>query len=146
MEKDILLWRFRVVISPSQRFNLLKQVHQTHLGIVKTKSICRSYFLWPGLDNENLIVSCDACLSTLPNRPKASTIPWNDINEPWSRLHVNYAGPFKGFYYFVILNAYSKWILVFPSWNMTTDFTITKLRETFARFGLPKVVVSDNGC
>lgn len=147
VEKDILMWGYRVVVPQSLRSNLLKQVHQTHLGIVKTKSICRSYFWWPGLDKdiEDLIKSCDACLSTLSSPPKAPIIPWKYPEEPWSRLHIDYAGPFKGFYYFVILDAHSKWIEVFPSTNMTADFTITKLRETFARFGLPKVVVSDNG-
>ena len=42
----------------------------------------------------------------------------------------------------VIVDAYSKWLEVFQT---TTSNTIECLRETFARFGVPEELVSDNG-
>lgn len=147
VENGILMWGYRVVIPQSLRKDILKQLHQSHLGIVKTKSVCRSAFWWPGLDKdiENCVNSCEACLSALPSPPSAPAVPWVDPGEPWTRLHVDYAGPFKGFYYFVVLDAHTKWLEVFPSNNMTSKYTIMKLRELFARFGLPQAIVSDNG-
>lgn len=147
VEKGILMWGYRVVIPVNLRSELLQQVHQSHLVIVKTKSICRSFFWWPNIDRdvEQLVKSCEACLSALPSPPKAPVISWESTEEPWSRLHIDYAGPFKDQYFFVIIDSHSKWIKVFPSKTMSADFAVTKLRELFARFGLPHEVVSDNG-
>lgn len=44
----------------------------------------------------------------------------------------------------VVVDAYSKWLEVFVTNNMTTETTIYILRSLFARFGLPRYVVSDN--
>ena len=70
---------------------------------------------------------------------------WDWPNEPWVRIHVDYLGPLKGKYYFVIVDAHSKWIEVFPTTTITSTFTVSALRSTFARYGLPKLLVSDNG-
>lgn len=40
---------------------------------------------------------------------------------------------------------FSKWPEVFKTHDITSKFTVSKLREVFARFGLPDTIVSDNG-
>lgn len=50
-----------------------------------------------------------------------------------------------GQYYLIVTDSYSKWPEVFKTKTITAHFTIAKLRETFARFGLPQTVVSDAG-
>lgn len=49
--------------------------------------------LWPGMDVEieNMIKSCDACLSTLPNPLKPLVISRKNPEKPWQRIHVDYA-------------------------------------------------------
>ena len=39
---DVLLWGNRVIIPPGGRQTLLNELHQTHPGIVKMKSLARS--------------------------------------------------------------------------------------------------------
>lgn len=58
---------------------------------------------------------------------------------------MDYARPFKGTYLLIIVDAYSKWLEVYPINTITSKTTIECLRECFARFGLPVVLVSDNG-
>ena len=147
IEQNILLWGYRVVIPSSLRRTILHQLHETRLGIVKTKSICRSYFWWPKVDKdiEDLIKACPSCLHTLPSPPKSPVIPWEIPTKPWSRIHVDFAGPFKNLYFLIILDAYAKWPEVFILKQITTQTTIGKLRETFSRFGILKTIVSDNG-
>lgn len=47
--------------------------------------------------------------------------------------------------FLVVLDSLSKWVEVFAMHSITSLATIEKLRECFARFGLPETIVSDNG-
>ncbi|XP_036346913.1 uncharacterized protein K02A2.6-like [Rhagoletis pomonella] len=60
-------------------------------------------------------------------------------------VHVDIAGRCNGNYYFVIIDAYSKWPEIFPTASITSSVIIQKLDETFARYGNGDTIVSDNG-
>ena len=47
--------------------------------------------------------------------------------------------------FIVIIDAHSKWPEVFPMRTTTTGQTIDILRSVFARNGIPKQIVTDNG-
>lgn len=147
VEEEVLMWGHRVVIPPSLRQQLLHQVHQSHFGIVKTKAILRSYVWWPNIDKdiEVLIRKCASCINVLSNPPKATVIPWMRPNGPWKRIHIDFAGPICNKFFFIILDAFSKWIEVFYTVSPTAEFTVRCLSSVFARFGLPEQLVSDNG-
>lgn len=57
---------------------LLEEMHGAgHLGIVKTKSLARSYLWWEGIDSdlEALIREYDAC-SRMKDAPAGTVVPW----------------------------------------------------------------------
>lgn len=147
VEHGCILWGYRTIIPSKFREQVLLDLHRSHLGIVKTKSLARSYIWWPGLDKEieNLIKSCNSCQLTQVSPEKGSLIPWNPTNKPWSRIHVDYAGPIHGQYLLIIIDSYSKWVEIFLTKTITSIFTIRKLREVFSRYGLVDTIVSDNG-
>ena len=147
IENDILMWGHRVVIPTKLRRQILNQVHRSHLGIVKTKSLIRSYFWWPNInkDIETLIKSCKSCLHALASPPRAEIINWEKPDGPWSRIHVDYAGPSHNHYFLIVTDAYSKWIEVFKTKAITAEVTLAMLKQLFTRWGFPKVMVSDNG-
>ena len=125
-------------------------LHEAHPGITRTKSLARSYVWWPGLDHDivELVKNCGKCHGNEQNQkqpPEAPLHPWEWPGQPWSRLHVDYAGPFQGEMFLVLVDAYSKWLEVHVMKSTTSTATIEKLREIFAMHGLPKTVVSDNG-
>ena len=60
-------------------------------------------------------------------------------------MHVDYAGPFEGKYWLVVIDAYSKWLEIKECQTTTAAVTIKLLREMFCRLGVPKLIVSDNG-
>ncbi|XP_055526139.1 uncharacterized protein K02A2.6-like isoform X2 [Wyeomyia smithii] len=64
---------------------------------------------------------------------------------PWKRIHLDYAGPIEEMYYLVIVDSFTKWPEIFQSASSTAPLTIGLLRETFARFGKPDALVTDNG-
>ncbi len=58
---------------------------------------------------------------------------------------MNFAGPFMGTTFLVVVDACSKWPEVFSMTSTTAAQTVMVLRELFARTGVPEQLVSDNG-
>ena len=50
---------------------------------------------------------------------------------------MDYAGPFQGHMFLVVIDAHSKWIEAWPVHAATSSAIIEKLRTLFAQFGLP---------
>ena len=147
LECGVVLWGSRVVIPPKGRIRLLEEMHYGHPGASKMKSLARGYMWWPNCDDdiEDTVRKCYDCQQQRPMPARAKLHPWEFPNRPWACVHVDYAGPFLGHMFLVIVDAYSKWIEVHIMTKSTSEATINKLRETFATHGLPEIVVSDNG-
>ena len=64
---------------------------------------------------------------------------------PMEATPVDFAGPFIGKMFFIIIDAVSKWPEVFTMLATTAKQTIDALLSVFAHFGLPEQLVSDNG-
>ncbi|XP_061909872.1 uncharacterized protein K02A2.6-like [Entelurus aequoreus] len=147
VQSGCLLWGRRVIIPLSLREKMLQQLHAGHSGIVKMKEIARSYFWWPGMDKqiEEMATSCSACHKTRNNPPLAPLHPWEYPQEPWQRVHIDFAGPVEDRMFLVAIDAHSKWPEVAIMRSTTTERTIERLGEMFCRFGSPVQLVSDNG-
>ena len=146
-QEGCLLWGNRVIVPTTLRQRILLQLHDTHMGISRMKSLGRMFVWWPGLDNEleEMVRHCDICQRTRATPPVAPLHPWIWPSRPWSRIHIDYAGPYLGHRFLVVVDAHSKWIEVIPMSSTTTTATVEKLRVMFAQFGIPEVLVSDNG-
>ncbi|XP_039887198.1 uncharacterized protein K02A2.6-like [Simochromis diagramma] len=142
-----VLWGARVIIPTKGRDKILKLLHQTHTGMSKMKGLARSYVWWPGMDEniEREVQACEECQKHSKSPPTAPLHPWEWPESPWSRIHVDYAGPFLGEMFLIIVDAHSKWMDIYPVKSSTSQVTIEKLRQSFSVFGLPKMLVSDNG-
>ena len=142
-----LLLGGRLIIPEKGRKSMLHDLHEGHPGVCRMKSLARSYFWWPKMDKdiETVVQGCDACQTNRNSPSPAPLHPWEWPGQPWVRLHVDYAGPFQGKMFLVIIDAHSKWLEVFPMNQSTSAATIEKLRQTFAVHGLPETLVTDNG-
>ncbi|GFX45009.1 transposon Tf2-8 polyprotein [Trichonephila clavipes] len=129
----------RVCIPEKYQNQVLEELHVGHPGIVKMKAITRSYCYWQGVDASiaNFVQNCSACIATRNEPARINRHPWEWPNGPWQRIHVDYAGPFMGKMFFVVSDAYSKWIEGIPMKNITASFTIHHLRILFAHYGIP---------
>lgn len=147
VEYDCIMWGYRTVIPEKLRTKILNELHSSHMGIVKTKALARSYIWWPCLDKdiENMIRNCKPCQELLPSPETSYLIPWVPSSSVWSRIHIDFAGPINGFYFFIVIDSFSKFVEVFKTKEITTVFTIGKMRELFSRYGLVDILVSDNG-
>ena len=148
VESDCILWGLRLIIPEGLRKTVLSEIHKTHLGIVKMKGLARSYVWWPSLDKdlETIVKLCGQCLHYRNTPGKAPLINWDWPEEPWERIHMDFMGPVFKRQFLIISDAHSKWLeCINMGTNISSSHTIEKIRPIFSRFGLPKVVVTDNG-
>jgi hypothetical protein len=147
VEDHCILWGSRVIIPPPGREAVIKELHETHPGVSRMKGLARSYVWWPKMDDqiEHCVKSCEECQTNRPLPPEAPMHPWEWPGRAWSRLHVDYAGPFMGNMFLILVDSYSKYMDVYPMNSSTSCATIDKLRISFATHGLPETLVSDNG-
>ncbi|KAG1927827.1 K02A2.6-like [Pimephales promelas] len=136
----------QVIIPSVGRSEVLKQLHQCHPGVCRMKAMARSYVWWPKLDQdvERLVKTCHLCQEHRNVPAVAPLHPWNWPEKPWQRLHVDYAGPFMGKMFLVLIDAHSKWMDVYPVNSATSAATIECLRKSFSNQGLPELIVSDH--
>ncbi len=129
---------------------MLHELHQGHPGIGRMKALARSFVWWPGIDKqlEDTVRQCGQCKTNQKLPPIAPIQPWEFPKRPLSRLYldyIDYAGPFDGHMFLVIVDAYSKWIDVKATKHATSMSTVAILRSIFATHGIPELIVSDNG-
>lgn len=147
IEQGCILWGFRVIVPEKLRKAILNEIHSSHFGIVKSKSIVRSFCYWPQIDKDITLMcnSCSACKLVTSHPPKTILQPWPQASKPWERLHADFLGPLYGQKYFAITDAFTKWPEIFKIKHNDARTTINCLRSLFARFGIPDYLVTDNG-
>ena len=94
---------------------------------------------------EETATTCPTCQKNRCMPQPAPLHPWDWPEEPWQRIHVDFAGPFEDRMFLVAVDAHSKWPEVCIMRSTTAEKTIEKLGEMFSRFGFPEQLVSDNG-
>ena len=124
---------------PSPWSSILKELHATHPGASCMKSLGHMFVWWPGFDQqvEKIVHGCDLCQCS---RAAHAAAPFHRWVWPWAHLHCDYAGPFLGHKFLVVMYVHFKWLKVFPMLSTTTTATVEKLRVLFAQFGLPETL------
>jgi hypothetical protein len=147
IHRGCLMWGIRVIIPVKFRKSVLDLLHVSHPGIVKMKALARSYVWWPGIDNdiEQLVKCCYGCQMQQKASASVYLHPWEWPSSIWERIHVDFVGPFLGRMFLVIVDAHSEWPEIVEMKSTTAERTVQVIRSIFARNGLPKILVSDNG-
>lgn len=147
IDKECLLWGYRVIIPSNVKDQVMKELHASHLGTTRMKEISRSYFWWPGMDKEieDITNNCMVCLQNRKNPEKVKLSVWPQPPTVWHRLHADFLGPLYNKMYLVIVDAYSKWPEAVVMSNITAQKTIQFFKSIFIRYGYPLHLVTDNG-
>ncbi|XP_055911879.1 uncharacterized protein K02A2.6-like [Eupeodes corollae] len=130
--RGCLVWGQRVIVPETHRSKLLTALHANHPGIVRMKALARSYVWWPKMDYdiEQTVKRCNICQQTRSDISPIKGYTWEEEKNPWCRIHIDFAGPFKGNLFFLVVDSHSKWL---------------EVHQLFAIHGIPDVIVSDNG-
>ena len=143
---DIVFKGERIVIPRSVRKTILANLHQAHLGIEKTKlRACETVF-WPGINNdtEQVVQSCNIYLESRNMHAKepmlTSVIPEYPFQIVGTDLFL-----WNGREYIIVVDYYSRFWEIERLRKTDNSVIIQKLKAVFSRYGIPKVVRSDNG-
>ena len=138
MEDECLLREMRVVIPAAYQGAVLKELHTSHQGIVRMKSLVRIHVWWPGVDKdiEQMVSRCEAC-QEMRNAPTVSVL--HPPDQPWKHIHVDFAGPFQGSMFLVVVDSHSKWLEVIPMTSTTTEQTLEVFGILFLAHGVHSI-------
>ena len=81
---------------------------------------------WPQIDKqlEEVAKSCVRCQSVKSKPAIAPLHPWLWSSRPWQRIHMDFAGPFKGKMFLILIDRHSKWPEVIEMSTTTSEKTI----------------------
>ncbi|XP_003741052.1 uncharacterized protein K02A2.6-like [Galendromus occidentalis] len=135
----------RVLVPLTCRPQVLEELREGHFGSDKMKELALRYIWWDTInkDIEELAKQCATC-AQFAKQPSKSYHPWENTEQPFDRIHCDYAGPIEGRYLFSFVDAQTKWLEVMVSKSKTSLTSLNHLREIIARLGLPRVIVTDN--
>ena len=94
---------------------------------------------------ESIALSCCECQEGGNDLQKVPLHPWQFLSRPWEMLHIDLAGPYLGFMWSVVEDAYSKCPEVIKVRSATSTTVAYALMKIFAVQGLPEQLVADNG-
>ena len=140
--------------------DLLQAVHNDpmsggHFSFERTYNKLRGHYWWPGMRNSirHHIKSCNACLSFNISRQKKvgqlHSVP--PPEGPFQIIGIDFCGPLKSTprgnkYVLVITDYFTRYITAVPLPTCTAEKTAeTLFNEFFCKFGIPAVIVSDQG-
>ena len=137
----------RVIIPTALRKVMKEKLHHGHIGIQRTRAGARQVMFWPGLNAEitDMISKCSACIENQAHQQKESLIFHEIPTEPWFKVVMDLFS-FRNKSYLVVVDYYSNYIEVCHLYHQTkSPDVISHVKAIFARFGIPRVVISDNG-
>lgn len=145
-EDDCLYFGNSLVIPEILKEHLLKQLHNSHEGVVRMKMLARGIVWWKnmGKDIENKVKLCQVC-SVTQNVPREIVhTKWPSTKLPFQRVHLDLFH-FQNQNYIILMDAYSKYINIQNLKTTNSESVIKYLTNLFLYFGLFSEIVTDNG-
>lgn len=147
-QDDILLRGTRMYMPLALQSRALECAHSGHPGVTQMKRRLRAKSWWPKIDQhvEQFVRGCVGCtLVSAPSPPepmKRTELP----SEAWQHLAMDCLGPLpSGHNILVLVDYFSRYFEVAIMTKIDAKATIGRLRDIFARFGLPLSITADNG-
>lgn len=147
------------VLGKNERLGILQEYHDGplagHMGVRKTFSRIGAKFYWPKMraDITKYVRNCKVCQQVKPVNEKPAGLMTErvGIKAPWEMICVDLVGPLpkssRGFVYILtVVDYFSKFPLLFALRSATAKAIVRELEDNvLLLFGVPKVIVCDNG-
>ena len=145
--------RFQLILSQHLTTRALKDCHDQvgYQGVVRTLSLLRKRFYWPGMHRETTIY-VGKCQNCLKRKATSDVAPLQPIvaNQPMELVHMDFLSiePSKGNIenVLVITDHFTRYAQAYPSKTQTAQATAKMLWENVIRhYGFPEKFLSDQG-
>lgn len=145
--EDHLVFKGPVVVVPtSLRKEMLVACHDTHIGIEGCIRRARESMFWPRMATElkAYVTKCDVCMAHR-STPQKETLTSHEFSpRPWSKVGADLC-ELHGRNLLVVVDYFSNFIEV-ENLHTTTTLAVSKaLKIMFARYGVPDILMTDNG-
>ena len=146
IEDGLIFKAHRLVITTSQRAEYLRNLHVGHLGEDKTLLRARETVFWPGISDDirNAVKACDICQKHKPAQQKEPVMPHNVPSTPWVKLGIDIF-EHRSHHYLLVADYFSKFPIMKKLSNQTSGHVIGLLKISFAEYGIPAIVFTDQG-
>ncbi|XP_056109383.1 uncharacterized protein K02A2.6-like [Rhinichthys klamathensis goyatoka] len=136
----------KLVIPNKMRKQMLDKIHESHLGMVKSKERARDIIYWPGMSDEieKMVSQCATCNTHRNSHTKEPLISHAVPDRPWAKVGTDLF-QHNGSEYLMCVDYYSKFPEIAKLNDTTSRGVILAMKSLFARHGIPDVVISDNG-
>ena len=143
--KGLLLKSEQIIVPRNMRREMLDIIHEGHLGIEKSKSRARKILFWPQMTQhiEDKVRKCAICTIYSRRNLKEPMIPHEIPTKPWEKVGVDVMH-FNNKDYVVVVDYFSKFPEMMLIIDKTAKVLADSLKAIFARYGIPKVIMSDN--
>ena len=146
IQDGLVLRGERIVIPVTLRKEMKETLHTSHLGIEGTLRRARECIYWPGMNQEikQFISMCETCRSYEQQNQKETLMPHELPDRPWEKVGTDLF-ELDGKHYLITVDYLSNFWEIDRLYDLTSKAVISKLKNHFARYGIPNTVVSDNG-
>ena len=149
IEDRLILKGMQIIIPKMMREDILKQIHEGHLGFNKCQMRAKETIYWPGLNDqlENLIINCQLCLkySKSKNKSTPPTALGHEVpSVPWSKVATDIFH-YESQPYLLVVDYTSRFPIVRRFKSMSAQNITEHFKSIFSEYGWPDTLVSDNG-
>ena len=143
---DLLLRNERIIVPNTMRPEMRTKIHAGHLGIERSEVRAREALFWPGMTSEiaDMIGNCSICLEHRNKQRKEYLIPHEIPDQPWVKVGTDLFN-LKNKNYLLVVDYHSKFFEICLLPDTLSSTIVTHMKSIFARYGIPKIVISDNG-
>ncbi|XP_060079959.1 uncharacterized protein K02A2.6-like [Ylistrum balloti] len=136
----------KLVVPRSMKKEMLDLIHSSHLGVVKCKNRARDILFWLGMsrDIEDRVNSCEICAKHNNANHKEPMIATELPIRPWSKIGVDLFD-YNNESYLLTVDYFSKWPEIVRLESTTAKCVISHMKSQMAKYGIPDLVISDNG-
>lgn len=136
----------RIVIPEKMRSDTLERIHEGHQGLSKCRDRANTSVWWPGIASQitHRVENCMYCREQRRAQSREPLLSTPLPDRPWLKIGIDLCEHEKE-NFLVIADYYSRYLEILHMPTTTSTQVALKLRATFARFGIPEEVVSDNG-
>ena len=143
----LLLKGHQIIIPEVMKQEMLKVVHEGHLGIEMSQNRAKTAIFWPGMlkDIEETVSKCRTCQKYRNAQTKEPLEQHEVPEEPWTKVATDLLH-FRGKEYLLVCDYFTKFYEICEmEKSAASEVVIRKLKNIFARYGVPLTLISDNG-
>lgn len=146
VQNELVFKGERVLVPLDMRREMMQRIHYAHIGVNGCIRSAKECIFWPGMTSaiRDHVETCDVCRK-FDNKQQKETLVCHDVpSRPWAKVGTDLF-QVEERHYMVTVDYYSSFMEVDRLEDQTSKEVIKHLKLHFPRYGVPDVLVSDNG-